>query len=100
MPQEGQGKAGETAVLRRFPGERQKIETLLARDSDFCDLCEELAQAEFALQATETLPPPIRAERSAEWTASIDRLTEGIARTLRETKGTRPGWLSLLKIIS
>jgi len=100
MTEEGRSEAGEIAVLRLFPQEHQKIRLLLVRDGDFRDLCDELAEAESALQATEALPLPVRAERRAEWTASIDRLTAMIARTLRATNAVRPGWLSRLKIIS
>jgi hypothetical protein len=87
-------KKGEAAALRRFPTERHAIEELMLRDGDFCDMCEELAEAELALRAAELLPPTVREERTAEWTASIDRLTAEIARALKEANVIRVDWAS------
>ncbi len=64
----------------------------MLRDQDFCDMCEELAEAELALQATEALPMRVREARTAEWAASIDRLTAEIARALKESNVIRIGW--------
>ncbi len=100
MSEESEQRAGEAAALRRFPHEHRKIELLIARDGEFCELCKELAAAEFALQATESLPSPVREERNAEWAASIEHLVAQMERALRETNVVRPGWLSLLKILS
>ena len=83
MSHDDHRKAGEIAVLQRFPAERRAIEDLAAQSEDFCDMCEELADAEMALQAAQTLPAGLRAERTAEWTASIDRISAEIARALR-----------------
>ena len=94
MPQVGERKAGEAAALRRFPAERRTIEELLLRDDDFCDMCEELAEAELAQRAAELLPPTVREERTAEWAASIDRLTAEIARALKEANVVRIDWAS------
>lgn len=92
MSDQGQRKAGETAALRRFPSERRLIEALVLRDSDFADMCEELAEAEDALRAADRLPEAVRQERAGEWTDYIERLTAEIARALGEANETRIGW--------
>jgi len=51
---------------RRFPAERRTIEELTIRDDDFRDMCDELAEAELALEAAEALPPHIREQRTAD----------------------------------
>lgn len=97
MSEEERKRTGEGAALRRFPGERQTIEKLLAGNGDFCDMCEELAEAESALLSAEALPPDVREARIAEWTASIDRLVGEIARAMREANVVRIGWAGDLK---
>jgi hypothetical protein len=97
MSEEQQRKSGEDAALRRFPAERRTIEELIVRDGDFCDMCEALAEAESALLATEGLPLNVRETRTAEWTASIDRLVGEIARAISESNVIRIGWLGDLK---
>jgi hypothetical protein len=94
MPETAQWKAGELAALRRFPAERPAIKELIARDGDFRDMCEELAEAEFALEAAELLPLAVRAERMAEWAAAIDRLAAEMLRALGEANVIRIGWAS------
>jgi uncharacterized protein (DUF2236 family) len=84
MPEVRRRKAGEIAVLRRFPAERPTIEELIVRDGDFCEMCQELAAAELALIAAEVLPPAIRDARTIEWAAAIDRLAAEIGRALKE----------------
>jgi hypothetical protein len=73
---------GKRAALRRFPAEARLIEELSARSENFRDMCDELADAEWALLATKDLRPEIREERIAEWTGWIDRLTAEIAAEL------------------
>jgi hypothetical protein len=73
---------GQIAVLRRFPTQGRQIEELTASSEDFRDMCDELAEAELALLASEDLPPDLRSERKAEWTALIDRLNAEIASAL------------------
>ena len=55
-----------SAVLQRFPTERQAIEELAARSENFCDMCEEFADVEQALRPAQMLPADIRGERTAE----------------------------------
>lgn len=92
MPSAKQQAAGRIVVLRRFPADQKAIEQLILRDGDFRDMCDELAEAEAALRAAEKLPLTIRAERMAEWSASIERLSFEIARALREANLVRVGW--------
>lgn|SRR5690349_7898029 len=80
---------GEIAVLQRFPADRKAIEELTAHSEDFRDMCEELAASEQALRAAEMLPPAIRAERIAEWIASIERLSAEITKALRSANVVR-----------
>jgi hypothetical protein len=91
MPRTEQ-EAGVVAALRRFPADRKAIEELILRDGDFRDMCDELAEAEGALSAVEQLPTAVRAERTAEWVASIEHLAFEIARALREANVVRVGW--------
>lgn len=79
------------AALRRFPSEHRLIDELMHSGGDFCDMCEELAEAEAALKAAEGLPTSIRTERVAEWTAVIGRLVGEIARALKEAYARRNG---------
>lgn len=97
MSEEQQRNTGKEAALRRFPADRQTIDQLIVRDGDFCDMCEELADAEGALRAVEALPPDVREARAAEWTASIDRLVGEIARAMSEANVVRIGWVCDLK---
>ncbi len=72
--------------MARFPNERQAIEELIARDGDFRDMCDELAEAELALKAAERLPLAVRAERTIEWAATIDRQVAEIGKALGDAK--------------
>lgn len=83
MPDDEQRKPGVSAVMQRLPTERRTIEQLAARSEDFCDMCEELAEAERALLLAQALPAEIRGERTAEWFAVIDRLIAEIGAALR-----------------
>jgi hypothetical protein len=54
-------------------------------------MCEDLAEAEMALRAAELLPVNLRAERTAEWTASIDALSAAISKALGKAYVTHLG---------
>jgi hypothetical protein len=88
---------GKGAALRRFPAKARLIEELTERSEDFRDMCEELAEAELALLAAKDAPPGVRAERIAEWTGWIDRLSEEIEAALERVnvlalgRTNRPG---------
>jgi hypothetical protein len=92
MPGAAEEEAGRMAALRRFPADRKTIDELILRNGDFRDMCDELAEAEDALAAAEHLPPAVRAERTAEWAASIELLSLEMARALREANVVRVGW--------
>ena len=78
-------------MLQRFPTERRAIEQLATQSEDFCDMCEELADAELGLRAARMLPSDIRGERTAEWTGLINRLLGEIAKALQQANVNRIG---------
>ncbi len=89
MPETRQGSVGELAALQRFPSERRTIEELILQDEDFRDMCEELADAELALKAAERLPPGVRAERTSEWAATVERQVAEIGRAIGNANARR-----------
>lgn len=46
----------------------------MARSEAFCDMCEELAEAELVLSKVDRVPSGLREARRAEWQELIDRL--------------------------
>ena len=52
---------------RRVPGEARLIEQPMDGNGDFRDICEELADAEMALAAIDTVPAALREARTVEW---------------------------------
>ncbi len=79
------------AVVRRFPDSARRIEELSARPGPFRDMCEELAEAEKALQATDLAPPGIRDARRDEWRSATETLMQEIEQALRESNVVRFG---------
>ena len=71
-------------VVRRFPFAEFAIRKHMNRSEAFCDMCEELAEAELALRKVSELPPEIREARRIEWQELVDRLVAEIAAALRE----------------
>jgi hypothetical protein len=69
---------GRLAATRRFPDQADLIEELIDRNEDFSEMCEELADAERALLAVDSVPAEVRAARRAEWQGWIARLTKEI----------------------
>ncbi len=67
-----------TAILRRFPSRKQAIEKLAAYDESFCLLCEDLADAEAALQKWENANSSMRDQRCAEFRELIDDLVKEV----------------------
>jgi hypothetical protein len=63
-----------SAALRRFPRFELTIRRLIDADETFCDICEELAEAELALATVDGLQPGLREARRAEWQELVDRL--------------------------
>jgi hypothetical protein len=71
-----------SAALRRFPQFELAIRRLMARSEAFCDMCEELAEAEVALATVNKVAPALREARRAEWQDLIDRLVAEVGTAL------------------
>ena len=71
-----------SAALRRFPQFELAIRRLMARSEAFCDMCEELAEAELALSRIDKVAPELREARRAEWQELIDRLVGEVGAAL------------------
>jgi hypothetical protein len=74
---------GQEAATRRFPSEAKLIEEVIIRNESFRGLCDDLAEAERALAATEEMPEPLRSDRQAERREWVESLTNEIGRALR-----------------
>jgi hypothetical protein len=72
------------AAVRRFPRFELAIHQLIDRDEGFRDLCEELADAEFALASVDKAPPALREARRAEWQELVDRLVGEVEVAMRK----------------
>jgi hypothetical protein len=81
-PSTGREKA-VAAALRRFPQYELTIHRLMLRAESFRDMCEELAEAELALERVDQVPSANREERKAEWQALVDRLVAEVEAELR-----------------
>lgn len=77
-------RAALSAALRRFPERELAIRRMFGTDPNFCDMCEELAEAEAALSRVDQLPPPIRGVRRAEWQDLVERLAREVDAALQE----------------
>jgi hypothetical protein len=71
-----------SAALRRFPQFELAIRRLMARSEAFCDMCEELAEAEMALSKVDRVPSGLRDARRAEWQDLIERLVAEVGAAL------------------
>jgi len=80
-----------SAAVRRFPQAEFAIRKLMTRSEAFCDICEELAEAEWALSKVPEVPPALREARRAEWQELVDRLVAEVAAALRESEAWRAG---------
>ncbi len=78
-----------TAATGRFPNFELSIKRLLETDENFRDICEELAEAEYALSRVETMPDALRVARRAEWQELIDRLIDEVEAVIRSDASTR-----------
>ena len=83
------------AAVRKFPSHAKLIEELTIRSESFRELCEDLAEAERALAASEQLSETLRSARRAECQGWVDGLTKEIEEALRETKVIRFAGLRL-----
>lgn len=77
---------GEKAAIRRLPASAHEIRRRVALDEVFRGICEDLAAAEVALTAVNTLNASIRAERASEYLGLIDGLVSEIAQELASAK--------------
>jgi hypothetical protein len=68
--------------IRWFPSQRQAIEERAALDESFRSICEDLADAEVALQKIENSASPKRDQRCSEYRELIDSLAKEIAGVL------------------
>jgi len=78
--------AGQQAAIRKFPSNAKSIEALLVSSESFRELCEDLAEAERALAATDQLPETLRFPRRVECQGWVESLTNEIEGMLREFK--------------
>ena len=85
MRLEGKKLEAFAAATRRFPHFELPIRRLIETSENFRDICEELAEAERALAASENAP----ALRQAEWKELVDRLVGEVDSTLRSDVSAR-----------
>ncbi|WP_442580555.1 hypothetical protein ACSBOB_00685 [Mesorhizobium sp. ASY16-5R] len=77
-------KQAFTAAARRFPDAEFAIRKLMTDSETFRDICEELAEAEWALTSVAETPAALRDARKIEWQELIDRLAAELATVLQE----------------
>jgi hypothetical protein len=56
----------------------------------FCDICEELAEAELALARVPEAPVALHEARRTEWQELVDRLVAELGTALREGQTRQP----------
>lgn len=95
-PESGSNKREAfSAALRRFPQFELAIRRLMARSEAFCDMCEELAEAELALSRVDGVSSGLREARRAEWQELVDRLVAEVGTALHDKDVVvkpRPDW--------
>src|SRR5262249_43808748 len=78
--------AGQWAATRRFPSEAKLIEEIMIRSESFRGLCDDLAEAERALVATDGMSAGLSRHRRAECKEWVESLTNEIEQVLRRAK--------------
>ena len=78
--------AGQRAATRRFPSEAKLIEDVMIRSESFRGLCDDLAEAERVLAATDGMPPELRRDRRVECQEWVESLTNEIEQSLCRVK--------------
>jgi hypothetical protein len=73
-----------SAAVRRFPQFELAIHRLMDRCENFREMCEELAEAEWALSTVDLVPPALREARRAEWQELVDRLVAEVGAALQD----------------
>jgi hypothetical protein len=77
--------AGFLAACRRFPQHEFTIRRLMKADPEFRDICDELADAEAALERVdESSPAHLRETRRLEWSELVERLVREVFAGLHE----------------
>ena len=89
MKSVGPNKKAALTAIRRFPHFELPIRRLLETDETFREICEELAEAEFALSAAESAPASLRDARRAEWQELVDRLAGEVEAAIRSDVAAR-----------
>jgi hypothetical protein len=79
-----------SAATRRFPQAEFAIRKLMSNSEVFCDICEELAEAELALARVPEAPAALHEARRTEWQELVDRLVAELGAELREGKTRQP----------
>jgi hypothetical protein len=77
------------AAVRRFPDLELPIRRLFETSENFRDICEELAEAEFALSAAETAAADSKEDRAAEWRELVERLVGEVELAIRADASAR-----------
>ena len=77
---------GFSAAVRRFPQAEFAIRRLMSRSEAFCDMCEELAEAECALSKVPGAPEGLREARRHEWQELVDRLVAEVGAALQASE--------------
>jgi len=77
---------GQWVATRRFPAAAKLIEEALRSSESFRGLCNDLAEAERALAATDEMPEPIREARRTECQEWVESLTNEVERVLQDQK--------------
>jgi len=77
---------GQWAATRRFPSEAKLIEETMIRSESFRGLCDDLAEAERVLVATDGMPAGLSRDRRAECKEWVESLTNEIEQVLRRAK--------------
>jgi hypothetical protein len=75
------------AACRHFPQHEFAIRKLMGENADFCDICDELADAEAALDRVDIAAPPhLRQLRRQEWSDLVDRLVREVSEALQDRR--------------
>ena len=77
-------EGGFSAAARRFPHAEFVIRRRMNESEAFRDICEELAEAEWALACVPKAPAALHEARKTEWQELVDRLTTELAAALRQ----------------
>lgn len=77
-------EAGFSVATRRFPRAEFTIRKLMNQSEAFRDICEELADAEWALAHVPEAPATLHEARTTEWQGLVDRLADELATALRQ----------------